>query len=455
MGKINRNNMRKTIYYLQKNGLKDTFYAVRERLEKRAADEYTYTAPDDKDLERQRRRRWENPVCFSIVVPVYRTPEEYFREMVQSVLGQSYPYFQLILVDASGDDSVERQWLRFEDSRIRYYKLNQNMGISENTNVGLMLAEGDYVALLDHDDVLAGDALYEFASAIEDGKQHGVEYKMLYSDEDKCNGDQSRYYEPNFKPDFDLDLLLTNNYICHFTAIKTELIRQLKLRKEYDGAQDFDLFLRTAALAGPGEIRHIARVLYHWRCHDASTAANPESKRYAYEAGLRAVQNFCDSLGWHTQVVHQKHLGFYKVNYLEGVFADRPEVTAFGGSLVDRRKKRIVGGMMQVSHGSVCQVVYRGLPIGYSGYMNRAVLTRQAEVLDIRCISVRPQCREIFEKIAGVPYREAETGDGRLLFDWHCMPGDTDFERLSVEVSRALREHGGQILWVPEIRTIC
>ena len=108
----------------------------------------------------------------------------------------------------------------------------------------------------------------------------------MFSDEYKCDGAASRFYEPNFKPDFDGELLLTNNYICHFTVIETAFLKELKLRSGFDGAQDYDLVLR--AYAAGGQFVHVPKVLYHWRCHEASTASNPQSKRYAYEAGQRA-----------------------------------------------------------------------------------------------------------------------------------------------------------------------
>lgn len=173
---------------------------------------------------------------------------------------------------------------------------------------------------------------------------------MLYSDEDKCDQCAGKFYEPNFKPDFNLDLLLTNNYICHLLVMQTALMKRLGFRAEYDGAQDHDLVLRAAAILWriPGEILHISKVLYHWRCHSASTAANPESKLYAYEAGVKASQDFVDRQGWKARVAMTQHMGFSRTEYDPPILRQRPEIGALGGRVLDRTR-RIVGGMMSES----------------------------------------------------------------------------------------------------------
>ena len=179
-----------------------------------------------------------------------------------------------------------------KDSRIRYVRTAENKGMSENTNEALQYATGDYVGLLDHDDLLTPDALYEMAMTLQNANEQGIEAALVYSDEDKCDTEAKIYYEPHVKLGFNWDLLLSNNYICHFLAMKTELIKKLGFRKEYDGAQDFDLVLRaTLEKDEKDEILHVEKILYHWRCHDLSTAANPQSKLYAYEAGKRAAES--------------------------------------------------------------------------------------------------------------------------------------------------------------------
>ena len=186
----------------------------------------------------------------------------------------------------------------------------------------------------------------------EEEEKAGRVPQLLYSDEDKCDGEAETFYEPHFKEKFNLDLILSNNYICHFMVMKRELMQQLLERGEYNGAQDYDLVLRAAfALSGREEaICHIPKVLYHWRCHSLSTAENPKSKLYAYEAGRRAVQDFVNQKGWKAEVQHTEHLGFYRVEYPEGVFTVRAEVGAAGGAVVKGGK--IVGGQ-PLAHGVI------------------------------------------------------------------------------------------------------
>ena len=453
MGKLNKDNLRKTIYYLKKNGFKNTMYAIAERMQKQETDSYTYTAPEEAVLQKQREHAWKQPITFSILVPLYHTPEIYFKEMVESVLQQTYPYFQLILLDAgalekegvSAEQAVfaplEKIVNDYGDKRICYHKLAENKGIAENTNAGLQYVTGDYIALLDHDDILTADALYEFALAIEEGKKQEVELQMLYSDEDKCDGDGATFYEPHHKLDFNLDLLLTNNYICHFTAVKTALFKELQLRGAYNGAQDFDLVLRVAGkcMDKPQVVYHVPKVLYHWRCHRNSTAANPASKMYAYEAGKRAVEAFVAERGWKARVEHLKHLGFYRVEYEEDIFKQRPQVGAVGGSLLGAKGK-IVGGL-RAADGTI---IYKGLQHGFSGYMNRAALVQQAEVLDIRCIRVNPSCEEILEqclKKFGITKEEYQ--------QLHLPQTKVDVTGLSMKLSKALGEAGYVLLWDP------
>ena len=402
MGKFNRANLRKTINYLKKNGWKDTLYAAVERLGKGEQDDYVYVEPFVEELDRQREKQWGHPMSFSIIVPVYHTPEGFYREMIESVLRQTYPHLQLVLADAGKSDNLRRIAEEYKDKRITYVQLKDNAGIAENTNQGMEYATGDYVALLDHDDFLTPDALYHMAEAVEEGKKTGCEKILLYSDEDKCNGDGSKYYEPHFKQDFNLDLLLTNNYVCHFTAVRSDIAQKLKLQSAYDGAQDFDFVIRTVeeiqkvfgAEKVGSHISHIPRVLYHWRCHENSTALNTESKRYAYEAGKRAVEDYARRQGWDVTVEHLKHLGFYRIHYPENIWEIRPEVAMVGGNLYEGGK--ISGGIMSENG----EVIFGGLKKGFSGYLNRAALMQQAEALDIRNAKLSPVAQEMLEEIS-------------------------------------------------------
>ena len=417
----------KTIYYLKRNGIRKTWTAVRERLWKGGKVSYCWKPISEEERERQRCRIWEAPYQkkFSIVVPTYRTPEKYLREMIESVLAQTYPDWELLLADASGDDSVRTVVEQYPDKRICYIALEKNAGIAENTNVAILKATGDYIGLLDHDDLLTADALYEMAGRMEEEEKAGRVPQLLYSDEDKCDGEAEIFYEPHFKEKFNLDLILSNNYICHFMVMKRELMQQLLERGEYNGAQDYDLVLRAAfALSGREEaICHIPKVLYHWRCHSLSTAENPKSKLYAYEAGRRAVQDFVNQKGWKAEVQHTEHLGFYRVEYPEGVFAVRAEVGAVGGAVVKGGK--IVGGRMKPSG----EVFYQGLPASFSGYMHRAALAQDAEALDIRNMKVRSELQGLYKEV--------------------MAEENTDILEKSLKLSEKIREAGYVLLYLP------
>ena len=318
VAKLNKANLKKTLYYLQRNGLRETWISVRERLTE--TDRYFFVPCSEAELVRQSDRKWEKPITFSIVVPLYRTPEAYLNRMITSVMQQSYPHWELILADATEDHSVEevlkqQGFLKEQptdgetepvaaDPRLHYVHLKENAGIAANTNQALPYAKGEYIGLLDHDDVLTPDALYEMADAIIKAYDRGVKVAFAYSDEDKCDGEETRYYEPNYKEEFNYDLILSNNYICHFLVMESKLLKSLQFRPEFDGAQDYDLVLRCVAevLAEGGQtaekrILHIPKVLYHWRCHQDSTASNPESKMYAFEAGSRAIMAHYERMG--------------------------------------------------------------------------------------------------------------------------------------------------------------
>ena len=302
---------------VKKNGVSNTYYKVMEKQAKNQAQkdyekERLAALPTEDELESQRRRNFMKEITFSIVVPTYQTPEKFLRQMIESVLGQTFCRVELILADGSSDDSVEQIALEYAaiDSRIKYKRLSENKGISENTNEGLSMVTGEYIGLLDHDDILEPHALYEMRMEIAKNPDADV----LYSDEDKVSFDLTTYFEPHYKPGFNPDLLRSNNYICHFLVFKRELLEEVGgFRAEYDGAQDFDLVLRLTEKAKC--VVHIPKMLYHWRSHDASTATNPMSKLYAYEAGKRAVEDHLKRCGVEGVVTDTRFFGFYQTTY--------------------------------------------------------------------------------------------------------------------------------------------
>ena len=215
--------------------------------------------------------------------------------MVESVLSQSYPNWQLCIANGSpenGDVVKELNKFAQRDKRIEVVHLDKNMGIAGNTNAGIQLADGDYVAFLDHDDVLAPFALYETVQAI----HQYPNAEIVFSDEDLLSSDGKKRYNPYFKSAFSLEFLRCNNYMCHFLVIKKSVGDRIGwLREHYDGAQDFDLILRAVEVSK--FVVHIPRILYHWRALPSSTASSPEAKTYATDAGISALQSHLDRMG--------------------------------------------------------------------------------------------------------------------------------------------------------------
>lgn len=469
MGKriVSVNNLKKTARYLKKNGILHAYYAARERIEEEKSEHYHYVEPSGAVLEAQRRETAAYPYLFSIVVPAYETKAEFLREMIDSVRRQSYEKWELVIADASGSDLVERTLGQIltetEEKRIKYRHLQQNKGIAGNTNEAIDMAEGHYVALLDHDDLLTPDALYYMAKAVQEGKDKGTLPALLYSDEDKYENNGCYYTSLHKKNEFNLDLILSNNYICHFTAVEANLMKSLYLRGKYDGAQDYDLVLRVVdalwkrvSVQELGSLLvHIPRVLYHWRCHKESTAGNTASKTYAYEAGREALKDFCAGRGWDVEVAHSLHLGFYEIGYRPTLLQARTDVGIVGGRLVDRHH-RICGG----AYGEDGVCMYEGLHWEYSGgSTHRAVLKQDIYAADIRCMQVCPALRKVFEEITGLPYRERSVRcrmrDGRREYSIADVSGlvcdEAGYRKLSMELGRAASRMGYLVLWDPSI----
>lgn len=260
-------------------------------------------------LEKQRKARFKEEPLISILVPVYRTPVPFLRAMIESVLGQSYAHFQLILANASPEEE-ECSGVLMEyagkDSRILTFDLPENGGISRNTNEAAKRAEGSFIALFDHDDLLEPDALYEYMKAL--SEHPGAQ--VFYCDEDKVTEAGSDWFYPNFKPDLSPDTLRSSNYVCHFLMLRTELFRALSgLDPEFDGAQDYDLVLR--AFERTKEFIHVPRILYHWRSHAASTAKSMDTKTYAKSAGLRALNAHLRRLGIQAETRDAENPGWF------------------------------------------------------------------------------------------------------------------------------------------------
>ena len=311
MGKI-----QKGISYLKQYGIKETLVRMNRRyvtLDKEYAIWYDKHCCTKEELENQREYKFQFSPTISILTPVYNTPLNFLKEMIDSVCAQTYQNWDLCIANASPDNqelvTILKKFQENEE-RIKVIDVPENLGIAQNTNAALEIASGEYIGLLDHDDLLASNALYEIVRELNKEKQIDV----LYTDEDKIDSEGKTHFQPNFKPDFNIDLLRSNNYICHFFVVKKEIMLSLQgFRSEYDGAQDYDLFLRC--IDQTKCIAHIPKILYHWRVHQTSTADNPASKMYAYEAGKKAIED-------HLRRNHQKglveignDLGFYRIRY--------------------------------------------------------------------------------------------------------------------------------------------
>ena len=313
--KVRPYNIKKGFKYLKHYGFKEFMIRFRERIEPEEVPYgpwYEKHAVSLQELEKQKKRKFSGGMKISIAVPVFRTKERFLREMIESVQAQSYANWELCIANASPEDENVRRVLNeyaSSDERIRVKELDENKGIGANTNSAFEMASGDYIALLDHDDLLAPDALFEAAVMIE---KSGPD--IIYTDEDKVTGPDLTHNQPHFKPDFNIDLLRANNYICHLLIVKRGIVEKTGgFREGFDGAQDHDFILRCAEYAE--NIGHIPRVLYHWRTHEASTADNPNSKLYAYEAGVRAVSESLERQGIKAKVSQTLDFGFYKVEY--------------------------------------------------------------------------------------------------------------------------------------------
>lgn len=392
----------------------------------------------------QRNTRFDDMPLVSVVVPAYETPAEFLTALVESLQAQSYENWELCIADGSLSRRVEELvgTLSQREERIRYQHLPHNGGISENTNAGLSMARGAYVGLLDHDDVLAANALYEVVRMV--NARPGAD--VIYSDEDKIDETGKLHSRPHFKLDYNRELLLHYNYICHFLVVRRELLERVGgLRTEYNGAQDYDLVLRLSEATD--EICHINKILYHWRIHRNSTAGSSLSKDYAYDAGRRALEDCIERRKLQARVRKVPGGGFYDLVYT-GLPADMEEIDlqrissgetlqqavegSGAGFLMiwdsrrvrppsEREKRELLLLCMQRNIGLV-GVRYRkrgrivsagiralpeggyhyecrGLPVHFRGYFDRGVIRQNVDAVPLECYVVR---REAFLAAAGM-----------------------------------------------------
>ena len=273
----------------------DYFHEFLRRMNKQRSIDYDgfleIASPTTEEIKNQREEKIEeSDPKFSILVPLYNTPVNFLKEMIESVINQTYEKWELCLADGSDDNhigEIQKEVEKYNNEKIKYEKLEKNEGISENTNKALKMATGDFVVLFDHDDLLTCNALYEFAKVIKKDE----ECDCIYSDEDKVDEKGKRYYDPHFKPDYNIDMLCSENYICHLFAVRKKLTEKYGgFRAEYDGSQDHEFILRMTEQAR--KTIHVPKILYHWRVHSNSTAQDLENKMYCFESGRKAVKDY-------------------------------------------------------------------------------------------------------------------------------------------------------------------
>ena len=309
----------RTLVYLKKNGLRATVYRVlkgagpmpvdKRKLKKIAEDYY---------ISAQRREQEENvqfpkDIKFSVLVPLYNTPDSFLKAMIESVQAQTYKNWELCLADGSDKEHsfVGEICKKYADGdrRIKYEKLERNLGISENTNACIRMATGEYIALFDHDDLLHPSALYEVMRAI---CEHGADF--IYTDENTFSEEPRDAYNPHFKPDFSPDTLRSYNYICHLSAFSRELLDSVGyFRSEYDGSQDYDLILRLTEKAK--RVFHIRKILYYWRAHKNSVAQDVGAKPYTVKAAKKALAAHLERCGLKGEVLDSSVPTTYHIKY--------------------------------------------------------------------------------------------------------------------------------------------
>lgn len=276
---------------------------------------FDYTKITKQRRLREEQTKFNKDIKFSILVPLYNTPERFLKEMIDSVVSQTYKNWELCLADGSDAnhsyvEKIVKNYIK-TDKRIVYKRLEKNGGISENTNACIDMATGNYLALFDHDDVLHPSVLFENMKAI---CEHNADY--IYTDEATFLGKNiCKIITFHFKPDFAIDNLRANNYICHFSVFSKELQEKVGyFRHEYDGSQDHDMILRLTSKAE--KVWHIRKLLYFWRSHPNSVASDINSKTYAIDAGKRAVAENIRKSGYECTVESSRvHPTIYRIKY--------------------------------------------------------------------------------------------------------------------------------------------
>lgn len=313
---INGTNLRKAKDYIKQNGFKAL---IRKIISKLIGGSIKYEqwiknhVATDEELKEQRRYDFEYKPLISILIPTYKTPKHLLVETIDSVFKQSYENWELCIADGNSQEDYIVEMLeayKNQDNRIKVKYLDENKGIAGNTQECYYMANGDYIGLFDHDDLLEPNALFEIVKAV--NKDRSIDF--IYTDEDKINEKSDHRFDPHFKQDYAVDTFWSYNYICHFSVFRKDLMAKIGgFREGFNGSQDYDIILRATEAAG--NVHHIPKILYSWRVHSGSTAGNPQNKMYCYDAAKKALNDALLRNGIKGEAFDGKFIGSYEINY--------------------------------------------------------------------------------------------------------------------------------------------
>lgn len=309
--------LRKAYTYAKAHGLKKTFARMKREVTDRPVDYITWLKTNEAyDFENQKEnaQKFSYQPKISILIPVYNVEIKWLKNCLDSILHQSYTNWELCIADDASTDKGIKETLdnyKAKDDRIKVVYRRENGHISEATNSALDVATGEFIALVDNDDELSPNALYEVVKALNNNSN----LDLIYSDEDKIDLEGHRF-DPHFKADWSPDTLMGNNYISHLGIYRTSIVRSINgFRKGYEGSQDYDLLLRFVEIIPEHHIYHIDKILYHWRTIPGSTAASGEAKSYINDSGVKTLEDALRRRGISGQIKPGKIPGFYDISY--------------------------------------------------------------------------------------------------------------------------------------------
>lgn len=318
---LNFVSIKKGLREIKENGLSNTLHRVQDKIEKGNEAEhidfynkwFKNNQPSEEELEEQRKHKFQYEPKISVIVPTYNTDKVFLCDMIESIRNQTYSNWELCIADGASTNEITLKTLKeYEkiDKRIKVKYLAENYMISGNTNEALEMVTGDYIGLLDHDDLLTVNALYEYVKVINEDR----DYEFIYCDEDKTDENELEYFDPHFKQSWAPDTLRTYNYITHFSVFSKKLSDEIGLfNSNFDGSQDYDMILRLTEKAK--KVAHIPKILYHWRVHSQSTAGGIGAKPYCIIAAMGALEEHIKRIGYTGKVREGKFSASYKVDF--------------------------------------------------------------------------------------------------------------------------------------------